>query len=97
MPTAATRMDLEITNEVRKRQISHDITYTEGRKMVLRVRSVARATWKLASPFVKPRANENLLYVSGNSNRGSVSTQRGGMGREIQKGGDTRVPMADSC
>ena len=66
--------DLEITNEVRQRQISHDITYTEGRKMVLRVRSVARATWKLASPFVKPRANENLLYVSGNSNRGYVST-----------------------
>ena len=25
----------------------------------------------------------NLLYGSGNSNRGSVSTQRGGMGREM--------------
>ena len=24
-----------------------------------------------------------MLYVSGNSNRGSVSTQRGGMGREM--------------
>ena len=28
-------------------------------------------------------ANRNLLYVSGNSNRGSVSTLRGGMGRVI--------------
>ena len=28
-------------------------------------------------------ANRNLLYVSGNSNRGSVSTLRGGMGREM--------------
>ena len=24
-----------------------------------------------------------MLYVSGNSNRGSASTQRGGMGREM--------------
>ena len=28
-------------------------------------------------------AHENLLYVSGNSNRVSVSTQRGGVGREM--------------
>ena len=28
--------------------------------------------------------NGNLLYVSGNSNRGSVSTWRGGMGREME-------------
>ena len=28
-------------------------------------------------------ANRNLLYGSGNSNMGSVSTQRGGMGREM--------------
>ena len=28
-------------------------------------------------------ANRNLLYGSGNSNRGCVSTQRGEMGREI--------------
>ena len=27
--------------------------------------------------------NENLLSGSGNSNRGSVSTQRGGMGRKM--------------
>ena len=28
-------------------------------------------------------SNGNLLYVSGNSNRGSVSTEGGGMGREM--------------
>ena len=28
-------------------------------------------------------ANGNLLYGSGNSNRGSVSAWRGGMGREM--------------
>ena len=34
-------------------------------------------------PYVKQIANGNLLYGSGNSNRGSVSTYRGGMGREM--------------
>ena len=28
-------------------------------------------------------SQQNLLYGSGNSNRGSVSTWRGGMGREM--------------
>ena len=28
-------------------------------------------------------SNGNLLYVSGNSNRGSVSTERDGVGREM--------------
>ena len=28
-----------------------------------------------------------VLYVSGNSNRGSVSTERGGDEREVHKGG----------
>ena len=42
----------------------------------------------------------DLLYVSGNSNRGSVSTKRGGMGREV--GGRFKregiyVYLADSC
>ena len=40
-------------------------------------------------------SNGNLLYVSRNSNRGSVSTWRVGMGQEM--GGDIRTPMADSC
>ena len=39
-----------------------------------RVRCMERVTWKLALPYVKEIANRNLLYGSGNSNRGSVST-----------------------
>ena len=48
-----------------------------------RVRCMERVTWKLALPYVKQISNGNLLYVSGNSNRGSVSTYRSGMGREM--------------
>ena len=32
-----------------------------------------RVTWKLTLPYVKQIANRNLLYGSGNSNRGSES------------------------
>ena len=39
-----------------------------------RVRGMERVTWKLTLPNVKQIANRNLLYGSGNSNRGSVST-----------------------
>ena len=45
-------------------------------------------------------SNENLLYGSGNSNRGPVSIKRGGWGGrwgEVQKGGNICIPMADSC
>ena len=42
-----------------------------------------RVTWKLTLPYVKQIANGNLLYGSGNSNRGSVSISRGGMGWEM--------------
>ena len=48
-----------------------------------RVRCKERVTWKLTLPCVKQIANGSLLYDSGNSNRGSVSTWRSGMGREI--------------
>ena len=59
-----------------------------------------KVTWKLTLPYVKQNllygnakfANGNLLYVSGNSNRVSVSTSWGGMGREVQKGGDRCKP-----
>ena len=44
-----------------------------------------RVTWKLTLPYVKQIANRNLLYGSGNSNRGSVSTQRGEMGRGMER------------
>ena len=39
-----------------------------------RVRCMERVTWKLTLPYVKWIANGSLLYSSGNSNRGSVST-----------------------
>ena len=39
-----------------------------------RVRRTKRLTWKLTLPYVKYIANGNLLYDSGNANRGSVST-----------------------
>ena len=67
-----------------------------------RVTCMKRVTWTFTLPYVKQIANENLLYVSGISNRGSVSTYCGGMGREIgrrevQMGGNICIPMADSC
>ena len=48
-----------------------------------RVRCIERVTWKFILPYVKYIANRDLLYGSGNSNRGSVSTKRGGMGKEM--------------
>ena len=57
-------------------------------------------TWKLTLPYVKQIANGNLLYGSGNSNRGSVSTwgegDGEGDGREVQKEGDICILMANS-
>ena len=48
-----------------------------------RVKCTERVTWKFILPYIKKIANRNLLCGSGNSNRGSVSTYKGGMGREI--------------
>ena len=42
-----------------------------------------RVTWKLTLPYAKQGANGNVLYFSGNSNRGSVSTWKGVVGREM--------------
>ena len=45
-------------------------------------------------------ANRNLLYGSGNSNRALCQPEgwdEKGDGRELQKGGDVCIPMADSC
>ena len=41
---------------------------------------------KLTLPYVKYIGNGSFLYAWGNSNRGSVTTQRGGMGREMGGG-----------
>ena len=59
-----------------------------------RVRCMERVTWKLTLPCAKQIDNGSLLYGSGNSNRGSVSTQRGGMGRKM---GGRFKREADSC
>ena len=48
-----------------------------------RVRCMERVTWKLTLPYVKQIENVNFLFGSGNSNRGSVSIQMGGMEREM--------------
>ena len=51
-----------------------------------RVRWMERVTWKLILPYVNEIAKGNLLYGSGNSNRGSIQP-RGwdgeGGGREV--------------
>ena len=39
-----------------------------------RVGGTERVTWKHTLPYVKQTANRNLLYDSGNSNWGSIST-----------------------
>ena len=64
-----------------------------------RVRCMEQVTWKLTLPYVKQTANGNLLYGSGNSNWGSVSTWTGGEGDGggVQEGGEVCIPMTDSC
>ena len=42
-----------------------------------------RVTRKHILPYVKQAANGNLFYDSGNSNQGSVTTQKGEMGRQV--------------
>ena len=41
-----------------------------------RVRCMERVTWKLTLPYGKQVASGSLLYGSGNSNRGPVTTWR---------------------
>ena len=64
---------------------------TQGRGRKERVGCMERVPWKLILPYVKQIANGNLLYDSGNSNQGSVTTQRVGkgweMGRRFKKKG----------
>ena len=45
-------------------------------------------------------SQRNLLYGSGNSNRFCINLDWWdgvGDGKEVQKGGDICIPMADSC
>ena len=46
-------------------------------------RCVQRLTWTFTIPHVKPIANGDLSHDSGNSNRGSGTVEKGGMGREM--------------
>ena len=60
-----------------------------------------RVTWKLTIQYVKKIANGNLLYVSRNSNNGSVFLE-GWDGEEMgarfkREGIYIYTPMADSC
>ena len=64
-----------------------------------RVRWMERVTWKLTLPYVKLIANGNLLYGSENSNGLYINLEvwdGEGDGREVHKGGDICMPMADS-
>ena len=85
-----------LTKEVQER-IKQTYGHGEGKE---RVRCMERVTRKLTLPYVKQITKENLLYGSGNST-GALYQPRGvdgeGDGREIQKGGDICIPMADSC
>ena len=63
-----------------------------------RVRCMERVTWKLTLPCVKLIVNGDLLYGSGNSNRGLYQPRRVGWvgdGREVQKRGNICIPMTD--
>ena len=63
-----------------------------------RVRCMERVAWELTLPYIKQIANGNSLYGSGNSNRGSVTNLDGVEDeREVQKGGDICICVADSC
>ena len=52
-----------------------------------RVKCVERVTWKLPLPYVKWRANGNLLYGSGNSNRSLYQPREVGWGGRFKKEG----------
>ena len=65
-----------------------------------RVGCMERVIWKLTLPYVKQIANGNLLHGLGNSIRALYQSEGwDGVenGREVQKGGDICIPMADSC
>ena len=65
------------------RDIENRLMDTRRGERKERVRCMERVTWKLTLPYVKQRANANLLNDSGNSIRGSLTTYRGGIGRKV--------------
>ena len=49
-----------------------------------RLRPMETVTWKFIIPYVKQAANGNWLYDSRSSNKGSVTIQKDGVGREME-------------
>ena len=65
-----------------------------------RVRCMERVTWKLTLPYVKQTANGNSLMAQETQTGVCINLEgwdEEADGREVQKGGDIRIPMADSC
>ena len=48
-------------------------------------------------PDVKEMTSASSMQEAGTQSQCSGTTQRDGVGREIQGGGDKRAPVADSC
>ena len=65
-----------------------------GRKERLRGRE--RIAWKHTHYICEIDSQWEFACDSGSSDWGPVTTQRGGMGREVREGGDTYTPMANS-
>ena len=65
-----------------------------------RVRHMGRVTWKLTLPYVKQIESRNCCRSQG-TQTGALYQPRGvgleGDGREVEKGGEIRIPMANSC
>ena len=66
-----------------EKQTQRTDLWTQGLGRREKAKCMERVTWKLTLPYIKQIVNRNLLYGSGNSNRGSVTIQRGGMGWEM--------------
>ena len=62
-----------------------------------RVRCMERVTWKLTLLYVKYTVTGNFLYGSGNKLYQPRGVGWEADGREVQKGEDICIPVADSC
>ena len=64
-----------------------------------RVRCMERVTWKLTLPYIKDSQREFAVWLR-KLKQGLCTNLAGwggaGDGREVQKGGDVCIPMADS-
>ena len=58
----------------RDTDIENRLMVLAGRETKEKVRCMERVMWKHTLPYAKQIANGNLLYDSGDSNQGSVTT-----------------------